>query len=76
MGLAGEVRPVGGIPRRVAEAARLGFRRALVPAADPGTRGGLRVTPVGSVAEALATVGGPAALPRQRGAEASAGSPQ
>ncbi|MEI2733049.1 MAG: DNA repair protein RadA [Dermatophilaceae bacterium] len=31
VGLAGELRPVAGIPRRLAEAARLGFRRAWVP---------------------------------------------
>ena len=31
VGLAGEVRPVSSAPRRLAEAARLGFRRALVP---------------------------------------------
>jgi DNA repair protein RadA/Sms len=31
LGLAGELRPVGGIPRRLAEAARLGFRTAYVP---------------------------------------------
>jgi len=32
VGLAGEIRPVAGTSRRLAEAARLGFRRALVPA--------------------------------------------
>jgi DNA repair protein RadA/Sms len=32
IGLAGEVRPVGAVAARLAEAARLGFRRALVPA--------------------------------------------
>ncbi len=31
VGLAGEIRPVTGIPRRLAEAARLGFRTAFVP---------------------------------------------
>ena len=31
VGLAGEVRRVAGVQRRLAEAARLGFRRALVP---------------------------------------------
>jgi DNA repair protein RadA/Sms len=31
VGLAGEVRRVGGLPRRLAEAARLGFTRAVVP---------------------------------------------
>jgi Predicted ATP-dependent serine protease len=32
VGLAGEIRAVTGIPRRLAEAARLGFRVAVVPA--------------------------------------------
>jgi DNA repair protein RadA/Sms len=31
VGLAGEIRAVTGIPRRLAEAARLGFRQAVVP---------------------------------------------
>lgn len=31
VGLAGELRPVGGVARRLAEAHRLGFRRAIVP---------------------------------------------
>ncbi len=35
VGLAGDIRSVPGLPRRLAEAARLGFRRAWVP---PGTR--------------------------------------
>ncbi len=37
VGLAGEVRRVSGVQRRLAEAARMGFRRAIVPAgwADP-----------------------------------------
>ena len=35
VGLAGEVRRVTGVQRRLAEAARLGFTHALVPA-DPG----------------------------------------
>ena len=32
VGLAGEVRNVAGVPRRIAEAERMGFRRAIVPA--------------------------------------------
>jgi Subunit ChlI of Mg-chelatase len=32
VGLAGEIRRVSGIPRRIAEAERMGFRRAIVPA--------------------------------------------
>jgi DNA repair protein RadA/Sms len=72
VGLGGEVRPVPQLGRRLAEAGRLGFRRALVPAADPAEAGGLAVTPVGSVAEALTVVGGAAALPRPRSATARA----
>jgi DNA repair protein RadA/Sms len=37
LGLAGELRPVTGIPRRLSEAARLGFRTAYVPAGVAGT---------------------------------------
>ncbi|GAB3438332.1 DNA repair protein RadA [Phycicoccus ginsengisoli] len=36
LGLAGELRPVTGIPRRLAEAARLGFGTAYVPAGTAG----------------------------------------
>lgn len=39
VGLTGEVRPVGAVPRRLAEAARLGFRHALVPAGALATLG-------------------------------------
>jgi DNA repair protein RadA/Sms len=61
VGLAGEVRNVAGVPRRVAEAERMGFRRAIVPAgaaaADPGagTSGtaGLEVVEVEDVRQAL-----------------------
>src|SRR5262249_60388923 len=47
VGLAGEVRQVAGLRRRLAEAARLGFRHALVPPhdgrpADPGPPPGMR----------------------------------
>lgn len=55
MGLAGEVRRVSALPRRLAEAARLGFTQAVVPAgADTGPLpAGLRLAPVRSVTEAL-----------------------
>jgi len=36
VGLAGEIRAVTGIPRRLAEASRLGFRRAVVPTGSLG----------------------------------------
>jgi DNA repair protein RadA/Sms len=40
VGLAGEVRRVPGIARRLAEAERMGFRRALIPAGSGGMPGG------------------------------------
>ncbi|UNO40584.1 DNA repair protein RadA [Streptomyces sp. MST-110588] len=53
VGLAGEVRRVTGVQRRLAEAARLGFTHALVPA-DPGKiPPGMRVLEVADVGEAL-----------------------
>jgi DNA repair protein RadA/Sms len=56
IGLAGEVRPVTGVHRRLAEAARLGFTRAVVPQGVLGAGpvpDDLRVLEVGSVAEAV-----------------------
>ncbi len=56
VGLAGEIRPVTGSHRRLAEAARLGFTRAIVP---PGVLGagpvpdGIRVIEVATVADAV-----------------------
>ncbi|MGV1007594.1 MAG: DNA repair protein RadA [Dermatophilaceae bacterium] len=67
VGLAGELRPVSGMPRRLAEAARLGFRLALVP---PGVRDGgpvppgLRVVEVPSLAAATASALGGDRRPR------------
>ena len=55
VGLAGEVRPVTGVRRRLTEAARLGFKSALVPP-DPdgkqygGNLAGLSIVEVGDVA--------------------------
>ena len=56
VGLAGEVRQVGHIGRRLAEAARLGFAKAIVPASAPDKVPGISVHRVGSLNEAL-TVG-------------------
>ncbi|MER7365441.1 DNA repair protein RadA [Nonomuraea wenchangensis] len=55
VGLAGELRPVKDVRRRLTEAARLGFKRALVPAGslEDGTRrhkGQRALVPVGPVA--------------------------
>jgi DNA repair protein RadA/Sms len=54
VGLTGEVRRVSAVPRRLAEAARLGFRRALVP---PGS------IPTRPPSPTPASPGGPAAGP-------------
>ncbi len=67
--LSGDVRPVPGLDRRVAEAARLGFRRVLVPPGDAASlvtnTGDVKVVPVGHVDRALTALRDLAsALPR------------
>lgn len=57
IGLGGEVRSVASIERRLAEAARLGFTRAVVPASAPDLPAGITPLRVRSVAEAIAAVG-------------------
>jgi len=57
IGLGGELRQVGQTPRRLAEAARLGFRRAVVPFAAPAEADGMELLRATTVAEALAMVG-------------------
>lgn len=62
VGLTGEVRATVGIQRRLAEAARLGFERAIVPLAGSEELRevpGMRVLPVAHVGEAMG-----AGLPR------------
>ena len=58
IGLGGEIRGVTRVGERLAEAARLGFRRAVVPAAGEASAG-LPVIRVRTLAEALAAVLGP-----------------
>ncbi|SDX09938.1 DNA repair protein RadA/Sms [Amycolatopsis xylanica] len=53
VGLAGEVRRVPNVGRRLAEAARLGFTHALVPPDSGKLPDGIRVLEVGDVASAL-----------------------
>src|SRR5665811_2210971 len=56
VGLAGEIRAVTGIPRRLAEAARLGFRKAVVPAGSLGNGPmpeGMRVIEVSDIRRAV-----------------------
>jgi DNA repair protein RadA/Sms len=63
VGLAGEIRQVTQTPRRLAEAARLGFRRALVPQSAAGPAGPaaqrLELTRVTTLAQALEWAGLP-----------------
>jgi DNA repair protein RadA/Sms len=61
LGLAGEVRPVTGLNRRLSEAARLGFRTALVPRLaesgdPPKVPEGMRILQVADIADMLATL--------------------
>lgn len=56
VGLAGEVRTVPGAVRRLEEAARIGFSRAIVPVSTPEVPGVL-LERVSSLAEALAAAG-------------------
>ena len=58
LGLAGEVRRVTGIARRLAEAKRLGFARAIIPAGtDEKLPTGIRVTRVNDLGEAIGAGG-------------------
>jgi DNA repair protein RadA/Sms len=57
VGLLGELRTVAGIERRLREAARLGFSRAIIPSTNrgrPPSVPGLEVIAVGSLREAIA----------------------
>jgi DNA repair protein RadA/Sms len=54
VGLAGEIRPVAAVRARLAEAARLGFTTALVPANSGVTPGQIRAVEVSSLTEACA----------------------
>ncbi|ACM05687.1 DNA repair protein RadA [Thermomicrobium roseum] len=58
LGLAGEVRSVHGLERRLQEAARLGFRSAYVPASAriSSPVSGLRIVAVGSIAQAVSSL--------------------
>jgi DNA repair protein RadA/Sms len=53
VGLGGEVRQVAHLPRRLAEATRLGFRRAVVPASAPAGPAGMETISVTTLAEAV-----------------------
>jgi DNA repair protein RadA/Sms len=57
IGLGGEVRSVNSLERRLSEAARLGFTRAVVPASAPDPPAGITAIRVRSLTEAIAAVG-------------------
>ena len=57
IGLCGELRQVSQTGRRLAEAARLGFRRAVVPASAPEPPAGFEVLRASTLVEALARAG-------------------
>jgi DNA repair protein RadA/Sms len=57
VGLGGELRQVGQTPRRLAEAARLGFGSALLPHSAPDPPPGLRPLRAGTIADALDLAG-------------------
>ncbi|MGW7293297.1 DNA repair protein RadA [Streptomyces xiamenensis] len=71
VGLAGEVRRVTGVQRRLAEAARLGFTHALVPADSGEAPAGMRVLEVADIGEALRVL--PRGPRRSRGADDGGG---
>jgi DNA repair protein RadA/Sms len=63
LGLAGDIRPIGSLERRLGEAHRLGFTDAITPARALRTRAvpaaaprGMRVHEVGTIQEAIAAV--------------------
>jgi DNA repair protein RadA/Sms len=57
VGLGGELRQVHQTARRLAEAARLGFRRAVVPASAPARAPGIQVLRAATLAEAVDLAG-------------------
>lgn len=57
VGLAGEIRRVPSVDRRLAEAERLGYTRAIIPAGTTPARSGMRITEAATLSDALATVG-------------------
>jgi len=56
VGLAGEIRKVTGAQQRIAEAARLGFKRAMVPVGSEIRVTGIEVMEVARLEQAIARV--------------------
>ena len=57
VGLGGELRQVSQTPRRLAEAARLGFGQALVATSAPDPPPGITVRRAGTLSEAVVALG-------------------
>jgi DNA repair protein RadA/Sms len=66
VGLAGEVRPVQGVERRLAEAARLGFTHALAPPHSGRPPADIQVTEVDDLRHAIASAFRHAVIPLRR----------
>lgn len=56
VGLSGEVRKVSGLDRRLAEAERLGFTDAVIPAGNAGVKSTMKLHPVATIRDALGTI--------------------
>jgi DNA repair protein RadA/Sms len=56
IGLAGEIRPVQNGPERLREAAKHGFKKAIVPKANVSRDSGMELIPVARLEEALAAI--------------------
>jgi DNA repair protein RadA/Sms len=66
VGLAGDIRPVSGLDRRLGEAARLGFTRAVVPrGSSPKPPAGMTVLPAQHLGEAVELARGGHLPPQQ-----------
>jgi DNA repair protein RadA/Sms len=56
VGLAGEIRKITGAQQRIAEAARLGFKRAMVPVGSELKIAGIEIMEVSRIEQAIAKV--------------------
>lgn len=65
VGLGGELRQVSAVDRRLAEAARLGFGRAIVPAGRAEAPAGLQLLRAPTLAAAVALAGLPVSIPSE-----------
>ena len=56
VGLAGEIRKVSGVQRRLEEALRLGFKRAFIPAGSDVKVPGMEIVEVSRIDQAIGKV--------------------